>query len=104
MQLLRQGLGQARQVGDRDWDAMRLEWLGLDAIAPAVHDELERRFLQCVAKRRPQDPRDLLPVARGGRDRDREGERGRDGGRGGDRGRGRDGDGSRDSRGGAPRR
>jgi hypothetical protein len=93
MQLLRQGLGQARQVEDRDWDAMRLEWLGVDAIAPAVHDELERRFLQCLAKRRPQDPRDLPPVARGGRDRDREGDRGR--GRDGDRSGGPRGPGAR---------
>ena len=52
MQLLRQGLGQARQVDDRDWEAMRLQWLGLGATEPAVHDELERRFLHCLARRR----------------------------------------------------
>lgn len=52
MELLRQGLGQARRVDDRDWEAMRLEWLGLGAVAPAVHDDLERRFLQCLGRRR----------------------------------------------------
>jgi hypothetical protein len=52
MQLLRQGLGQVRQVEDRDWQAMRLEWLGIDAVAPERHDELERRFLRCLDRRR----------------------------------------------------
>jgi len=55
MQLLRQGLGQARQVEDRDWEAMRLEFFGIDAVAPEVHDGLERRFLHCLARRRPND-------------------------------------------------
>ncbi|MEP7313142.1 MAG: DUF349 domain-containing protein [Pseudomonadota bacterium] len=48
MQMLQQGLGQARQADDRAWDAMRIEWLGLDATEPAVHDELERRFNRCL--------------------------------------------------------
>ena len=52
LQLLRQGLGQARRVDDRDWEAMRLEWLGMAAVAPEVHDNLEGRFMQCL-KRRP---------------------------------------------------
>ena len=69
MQLLRQGLGQARQVEDRDWEAMRLEWLAIDAIAPERHDELERRFLQCLGKRRATPPAEVPPAARGGRDR-----------------------------------
>ena len=56
MQLLRQGLGQARRVDDRDWEAMRLEWLGLGAVAPEVHDELERRFVQCLKRRHPPAP------------------------------------------------
>ncbi len=51
MQWLRQGLGQARQVDDRDWEAMRLEWLGIGAVAPELHDELERRFLRRLAQR-----------------------------------------------------
>ena len=56
MQLLRQGLGQARRVDNRDWDAMRLQWLGIGAVAPAVHDELERRFVQCLNGRRSIAP------------------------------------------------
>ena len=30
---------------------MRIEWLGLDAAEPAVHDELERRFMRCLKRR-----------------------------------------------------
>ena len=56
LQLLRQGLGQARRVDERDWEAMRLEWLGMGAVAPEVHDELERRFIQCLKRRRPSAP------------------------------------------------
>jgi hypothetical protein len=52
MQMLQQGLGQKRQADERDWDAMRIEWLGLDATEPAVHDQLERRFMQCWKRRR----------------------------------------------------
>lgn len=48
MQLLRQGLGQARQVDARDWEKMRLEWIALPAAAPALHDALEQRFMACV--------------------------------------------------------
>jgi hypothetical protein len=53
LELLRQGLGQARRMDDRDWETMRLEWLCMGAVAPEVHDELERRFVQCLARRRP---------------------------------------------------
>ena len=56
LQLLRQGLGQARRVDDRDWETMRLEWLGMSAVAPEVHDELERRFIQCLRRRHPPSP------------------------------------------------
>jgi hypothetical protein len=52
LELLRQGLGQARRMDDRDWEGMRLEWLRMGAVAPAVHDELERRFVQCLARLR----------------------------------------------------
>ena len=53
LDLLRQGLGQARRTDDRDWETMQLEWLGMGAVALDVHDELERRFVQCLARRRP---------------------------------------------------
>ena len=52
LQLLRQGLGQARQVDERDREAMRLEWLGIAAVAPELHDALEQRFLRHVGRRR----------------------------------------------------
>jgi hypothetical protein len=51
MQMLRQGLGQARQADDRAWEAMRIEWLGLGATEPAVHDGLEQRFMRCWKRR-----------------------------------------------------
>jgi hypothetical protein len=51
LQLLRQGLGQARQIDNRAWDAMRIEWLGLSAAEPAVHDQLEQRFMRCLRRR-----------------------------------------------------
>ncbi len=51
MQLLRQGLGLAQQVDDRDWEAMRLEWLGIGAVAPDLHDALEQRFVRCLQRR-----------------------------------------------------
>ncbi len=51
MQMLQQGLGQKRQADQRDWDAMRIEWLGLAAADPAVHDALEQRFMRCWKRR-----------------------------------------------------
>src|SRR5690606_19106064 len=51
MQLLSQGLGQARQADERAWEAMRIEWFGLDAAEPAVHDALELRFMRCLERR-----------------------------------------------------
>jgi hypothetical protein len=53
MQLLSQGLGQARQADERAWEAMRIEWIGLSAAEAAVHDELERRFLRCLRRDGP---------------------------------------------------
>jgi len=52
LQLLRQGLGQARHLDDRDRDAMWLAWLDVVAIAPELHDELEQRFLRSLGHRR----------------------------------------------------
>jgi hypothetical protein len=49
--LLRQGLGQARRMDERDWDALRTEWFGLAAAPPALHDTLEQRFLRCLRQR-----------------------------------------------------
>ena len=52
LQLLSQGLGQVRQADARDWEALRLEWLGQDAAEPAVHDALEQRFTSSLKLRR----------------------------------------------------
>jgi hypothetical protein len=51
MRLLVEGLGQASQTDDRDWDAMQLEWIGIGAVATEVHENLERRFMRCLARR-----------------------------------------------------
>lgn len=51
LQLLQQGLGAARQADARAWEALRIEWLGMDAVDPAVHDALEQRFLRCLERR-----------------------------------------------------
>ena len=53
MQMLQQGLGQKRQADGRDWEAMRIQWLGLDAAEPAVHNALELRFMRCLKRRGP---------------------------------------------------
>jgi hypothetical protein len=34
---------------------MLLEWVGIGAVAPEVHEELQRRFTRCLAKRPAQD-------------------------------------------------
>lgn len=52
LQLLSQGLGQARQADERAREGMRVEWLGLDAADPAVHDALEQRFMASLKLRR----------------------------------------------------
>jgi hypothetical protein len=30
---------------------MWLEWIGISAVATEIHDELQRRFVRCLAKR-----------------------------------------------------
>ena len=82
MRLLMEGLGQARQADERDWEAMRLEWIGIGAIAPDMHDELERRFRNCLAKRPVNDAQDAKYRNHDGRDREtrRDRDRDRDGG------------------------
>jgi hypothetical protein len=58
LQLLMQNMGQANRADDRDWDAMLLEWIAIGAIAPEVHEELQRRFTRCLAMRPAQSPRE----------------------------------------------
>jgi len=51
MRLLMESLGQGRQAEPQAWDAMLLEWIGIGAVAPEVHEDLQRRFVRCLAKR-----------------------------------------------------
>jgi hypothetical protein len=51
MRLLMESLGQGRHAEPQAWDAMVLEWIGIGAVAPKVHDELQRRFMRCLAKK-----------------------------------------------------
>jgi hypothetical protein len=51
MRLLVESMGQASHADDRDWDAMLLEWIGIGAVAPETHDDLQRRFVRCLANR-----------------------------------------------------
>ena len=66
LDLLMKGMGQVSAIDDRDWDAMLVEWIGIGAIAPEAHADLERRFMGCMAKR-PTKSRPGPPVQ--GRDR-----------------------------------
>jgi hypothetical protein len=51
MHLLMQGLGQASRPDAQDWDAMVLEWIGIGAVAPELHDGLQRRFILGLVRR-----------------------------------------------------
>jgi hypothetical protein len=55
MRLLMESLGQGRHAEPQAWDAMLLEWIGIGAVAPEIHEELERRFVRCLAKRPAPD-------------------------------------------------
>jgi hypothetical protein len=57
MRLLTEGLGQASHADNLDWDAMLMEWIGIGAIAPEAHEDLQRRFMRCLAKRPAKSPR-----------------------------------------------
>ena len=51
LRLLVEAMGQGTRVDDHDWDAMLAEWIGIGAVAPQTHEELERRFVRCLAQR-----------------------------------------------------
>jgi hypothetical protein len=55
MRLLMESMGQGKRVDAQTWDAMSLEWIEIGAVAPAVHEELQRRFMRCLAKRPAND-------------------------------------------------
>ncbi|MGB5103158.1 MAG: DUF349 domain-containing protein [Steroidobacteraceae bacterium] len=54
MRLLVERMGQPTRPDERDRDALLLEWVGLDGAVPEVHDELERRFMRCLASKGPR--------------------------------------------------
>ena len=75
MRLLMERMGQASQMDDQALDAMLLEWIGIGAVSPEVHEELQQRFMRCLAKRpakRDREPRyqDYAGERRPARDRD----------------------------------
>jgi hypothetical protein len=49
VQRLVQAMGQGRAAEDRD--AMAIDWVRVGAVAPAVYEGLEQRFVRCRAKR-----------------------------------------------------
>jgi hypothetical protein len=51
MRLLMANMGQGLHRDDQDWDALRLEWIGIGAVAPEAHEALEARFRRCLARR-----------------------------------------------------
>jgi hypothetical protein len=70
MRLLVESMGQGGHADDRDWDAMRLEWIAIGAVAPEIHEELERRFLRCLARRPATSSQDSQFKNHDGRDRE----------------------------------
>jgi hypothetical protein len=51
LSLLVTTMGQGHRMDEHDWNAMLVDWIAIGAIAPEAHHGLERRFMQCLAKR-----------------------------------------------------
>jgi len=51
VQRLTQAMGQGIGTDAGEWDAMALEWVGIGAIDPDVHESLRQRFMRCWEKR-----------------------------------------------------
>jgi hypothetical protein len=68
LRLLVEGMGQASRADDQAWDAMLLHWVQIGAIALETHDEFERRFRRCLAKKSAQRPREAQFRNHDGRD------------------------------------
>jgi hypothetical protein len=51
MRLLMESMGQGKRADAQTWDAMLLEWIEIGAVAPETHEELQRRFMRCLAKK-----------------------------------------------------
>jgi hypothetical protein len=64
-----EGLGQVVRTDDRDWEAMVLEWIGIGAVAPDVHETLELRFRRCLANRPANEAAETSYQHHDGRDK-----------------------------------
>jgi hypothetical protein len=51
MRLLMERMGQSGSPDETNPEALRLQWIGIGAIAPELHEELERRFLRSLESR-----------------------------------------------------
>jgi hypothetical protein len=76
LRLLMEGLGQVVHADDRDWDAMVLEWVGIGAVAPDVHEALELRFRHALANRPANDAAENSFQKHDGRDKRSRGDTG----------------------------
>jgi len=56
VQRLMRGMGQGTHADDGDWDAMLLEWIRIGAVAPALYESLQARFIRCWANRPVRNP------------------------------------------------
>lgn len=57
VQRLMSGMGQGNQTESSAFDELALEWIRMAAVAPALGDALEARFLRCHARRPPSSVR-----------------------------------------------
>ncbi len=76
LRLLMEGLGQVARTDDRDWEAMVLEWIGIGAVAPDVHETLELRFKRALANRPASDAAENSFQKHDGRDKRARGDAG----------------------------
>ena len=76
LRLLMDGLGQVARTDDRDWEAMVLEWIGIGAVAPDVHEALELRFKHALANRPASDAAENSFQKHDGRDKRARGDTG----------------------------
>jgi hypothetical protein len=52
VQRLVQRMGQGSRADDDDCDALAFEWMRIGAVAPALHDALQERFMRCRSPQR----------------------------------------------------
>ncbi len=54
VQRLMRGMGQGSHGDEEDGDALALAWVRVGAVAPAVYESLQARFMHCRAQRQPR--------------------------------------------------